>query len=300
MRKSRKIALGVVFALVAVLSVVAATAAYMLLHRVEGSYFVSDGIRLHYTEEGEGPPVILLHGFAVNADLNWRLSGISPRLAKEFHVVALDLRGHGLSDKPRTAAAYGMQLVEDVLRLMDLLDIERAHVVGYSSGGFVALKLATTHPERLLSVAVLGAGWENPEASHFLGELDRFAAALQSGKAVGPIAQAFGEDRRPSLVHRTWVKLMTGYLADKDAMVALIGSLTELAVSEAHLRSIQVPICGIVGGEDILRPGAEAMVGRVPKYDLTVIAGADHVRAPTRPEFQETLVAFLRRNKPQK
>ena len=74
-------------------------AAWWLTERVEGRYFDSDGVRLHFTDEGFGPPVILLHGFAVNADLNWRLPGVTQALTPEFRVISLDLR-EGLRQWP--------------------------------------------------------------------------------------------------------------------------------------------------------------------------------------------------------
>ncbi len=81
------------------------------------------------------------------------------RLSRRYRVIALDNRGHGKSDKPYDPAQYGLELVDDVVRLMDHLGIAKAHVVGYSLGGFITLKLALRHPERLLSAAPCGAGW---------------------------------------------------------------------------------------------------------------------------------------------
>jgi pimeloyl-ACP methyl ester carboxylesterase len=132
--------------------------AFLATRRVCGQWLDADGVRLHYTDEGAATPVVLLHGFAVNADLNWRPPGITAALVRGFRVIALDLRGHGLSDKPHDPGRYGMEMLEDIPRLLDHPGIERAHVVGYSLGGIITLKLAATHPERLLSAAVLGAG----------------------------------------------------------------------------------------------------------------------------------------------
>lgn len=92
--------LRVVAALVAIVATAAAAVFYRITHRVEGRCFDSNGVCLRYTVEGEGESVVLLHGFAVNADINWRLPGITQALAKEFRVIAMDLRGPGLSGKP--------------------------------------------------------------------------------------------------------------------------------------------------------------------------------------------------------
>jgi len=111
--------------------------------------FTSAGVPIHYLESGSGPPVILIHGWS--ADLHmW--DDIRARLAAKYEVVALDCRGHGRSGKPHEPSAYGIEMVNDVVRLLDHLAIKQANVVGYSMGGSIALKMLETHPERLLSV----------------------------------------------------------------------------------------------------------------------------------------------------
>jgi pimeloyl-ACP methyl ester carboxylesterase len=137
--------------------------AYLVFVRVEGEYFQSNGARIHYTDEGNGVPVILVHGFAANADLNWRRAGVVGALNDDFRVITFDLRGHGLSDRLYEEDAYGLKMVEDVIALMDHLKIEKAHVAGYSLGGFITLKLAAEHPDRLLSAAICAAGWRDPK-----------------------------------------------------------------------------------------------------------------------------------------
>lgn len=109
----------------------------------------SDGTRVYYMVQGAGEPVVLIHGYGVTASINWKLPGILPALARNYRVVALDVRGHGRSDKPHDPAEYGVNMADDVLRMLDHLNIETAHVIGYSMGGFILLKLAVEHPERI-------------------------------------------------------------------------------------------------------------------------------------------------------
>jgi pimeloyl-ACP methyl ester carboxylesterase len=281
----------------ALLIVVAAAAVVLrVTHRVEGEYFDSSGVRLHYTVEGTGEPVVLLHGFAVNADLNWRLPGITPALAEEFRVIAVDLRGHGLSGKPRNREQYGIEMVEDVARLLDHLHIRKAHVAGYSLGGLITLKLATTHPDRLLTASPLGSGWERPENSAFLGALDELGESLRSGRGIAPLAGHLGPDReQPGLLHTWWVRILTRYLNDGEALGAMVLGIPDLTVEEGDLRRIPVPVCSIVGSQDPLRRGVDAMEGLVPYLTVVRIDGADHIRTPRRHEFVEALRAFLRR-----
>lgn len=101
----------------------------------------SKGVKISYFIEGKGTPVVLLHGLYSSAKINWELPGITALLSKDFQVISLDMRGHGASDKPTGADDYGVEMVEDVVRLMDHLKIKKAHIVGYSMGGIVAVKL---------------------------------------------------------------------------------------------------------------------------------------------------------------
>ena len=116
-----------------------ATSAFAL----EDKTFDSRGVKIHYIIEGQGEPVILVHGFTASIPVQWGLPGIISKLAKQYQVIALDNRGHGNSDKPHDPDSYGKQMPEDVLRLMDHLKIKKAHVVGYSMGGFMAVAAPT-------------------------------------------------------------------------------------------------------------------------------------------------------------
>ncbi len=112
-----------------------------------------NGVRLHCVVEGEGPLVLLLHGFPETSRA-WRKQ--IPALAKRFRVVAPDLRGFGASDKPRGIAAYDTSVVaNDIVALIHAFDAERAHVVGHDWGGGVAWAVATGHPEAVDRLVVL-------------------------------------------------------------------------------------------------------------------------------------------------
>jgi len=283
--------------LVVIIAVVAAGVGYgyyTLTHRVEGAYFDSDGVKIHYTDEGEGEPVVLIHGFAVNSDLNWRWEGIIDALAKDFRVVAMDLRGHGLSGKPHDAEQYGEEMAKDVVRLMDHLSIEKAHIVGYSLGAFISLKLATMHPERMLTACPLGAGWEKLEESRVFPALEALSRTLDSGHGIEPPSGKFGEGRaRVGFLQTAMVRVMTGFFNDHQALAAVLRSARDLAVTEDAVRGIPVPVCSIVGTRDPLKVGVENMQGVVPDLKVVLVENADHLRTPMRPEFLDALRAFL-------
>jgi pimeloyl-ACP methyl ester carboxylesterase len=272
----------------------AGTALALLTYRVKGQCVDNGEVCLHFTDEGDGPPVILLHGFAVNADINWRRPGITKKLAQEYRVISLDLRGHGLSTKLYGMDSYGAQMVEDVVLLLDHLGIAKAHVVGYSLGGFIALKLAVDYPERLRTVTAMGSGWEHPDDGAFLSALPRLGDELMSGEPISPLSGYFGgEWEEPTLVHTLWIKLMTGFLNDPHALAGVVLSVPELAITENELRTISLPTCSIVASQDPLRPGAEAMVGRVANHRIVIIENADHLGALMRAKTLDTLREFL-------
>lgn len=285
------------FSALGLIVLLALVAIFILIHRTEGDYFSSNDIRIHYTDEGEGTPVVLLHGFAVNADLNWRIPDVTERLADQFRVISMDLRGHGLSSKPHDPDKYGIEMVEDVIRLLDHLKIDKAWVAGYSLGGFIALKLAVLHPDRLFGVAPCGAGWEQPKQGRFLAALDRFADKLEKDESIGPLAAEIDPERpKPGFIHRLWVNLMTGYFNDKQALIAMIRAIPELAITKEELSGVSIPVLAVVGENDLLSVGAKAMEGVLPDLRLVVVPRADHMQVPGSDELQNELIRFFNRD----
>jgi pimeloyl-ACP methyl ester carboxylesterase len=125
----------------------------------ESQFFDAKGVKLHYLVEGTGEPVVLIHGAKSSARMNWELPGVMDALAGDHRVIALDLPGYGESDQPTDPADYGQAWIEDLILLLDHLKIEKAHIVGYSMGGVVALKFIADHPDRVLSGTLGGMGW---------------------------------------------------------------------------------------------------------------------------------------------
>ena len=116
----------------------------------------ADDIKFHYIEQGEGTPIVLIHGLGSSAVCNWFNTGVAQELAKTNWVIALDMRGHG--ETPRQSEdSHGSTLV-DVLNLMDHLQIERAHIGGYSMGGATTVGLMKLAPQRFITASILGAG----------------------------------------------------------------------------------------------------------------------------------------------
>jgi len=113
--------------------------------------FESDGVSIAYSDEGEGEPILLIHGFASNVAANWRdAHWLRTLTGARRRVIALDNRGHGHSQKLYDPDLYGAPaMAEDARRLLDHLGISRADVMGYSMGARIAVFLALAHPERV-------------------------------------------------------------------------------------------------------------------------------------------------------
>ena len=123
--------------------------------------FDSDGVEIAYLDEGEGEPILLIHGFASNLEANW----IAPNWVRTLteagrRVIAYDNRGHGESEKLYDPELYGAPtMAEDARRLLDHLDIERADLLGYSMGARINVFLTFAHPKRVRSVVFGGLGF---------------------------------------------------------------------------------------------------------------------------------------------
>lgn len=298
-RKTKLFRIGTIVCLICVLFFILAgiMVYYLFIHRVTGQWVdVGNGVRIHYTDDGTGEPVVLVHGFAINSDLNWRKNGIISELSRHFRVIAMDLRGHGLSGKPHSAEEYRLHMVEDIGALLNHLRIENAHIVGYSLGGFVALKFARMHPDRVRTLSALGSGWEQPEESQFLQELNKLAQRLERGKGVEPIISHIGDNpRHTGFLHTITVKILTGYFNDPLALAGVLRGIPELKLTREDIQQLHMPICLIVGEHDPLRRGAERLKSEVPHAQLTIIYRSDHVTAPMKKEFIETLIRFLQK-----
>lgn len=263
-------------------------------HAAERKSFDSDGVPISYLEAGAGEPVILIHGFIANAQLNWVAPGVFDALAADYHVIALDNRGHGQSGKPHDAAAYGPQMAKDVVNLMDHLGIKKAHVAGYSLGGFITTHLIAKYSDRLLSAAPCGAGWAPPGDGR--EELsDAIAESLESGNGITPLMDALtpAGQPKPSAEQMAQTNRMIMAMNDPLALAAVARGLKNLAVTADELRAGKVAVHSIIGEIDPLKATVDAMQQALPSMTVTVVAGADHMNAFTNPAFIPALQAHI-------
>lgn len=265
-----------------------------ILH-AEDFFFDSDGVRIHYTVEGSGEPVLLIHGYSVNAVMNWGAPGIIKGLSDHYQVIALDNRGHGQSEKPHDPAAYGDKMVEDQIRLLDHLKIRKAHVVGYSMGGFITAALMTKHPDRVVTATLGGAGWNTPEeAEAQAGMLTQLADSLEKGNGIGPLIVALTPpgQQPPGQDEIAATSKMLLSMNDPLALAAVArGGLPR--VPEAKIRANKIPALALIGENDPLKAGVDHLDGMMPNLKIVVVPGATHLTAFASPVFLESLKNFL-------
>lgn len=264
----------------------------------EGHYFDSNGVRIHYFDKGKGTPVILVHGLGINAQMNWMTSGVFWHLANKYRVIALDVRGHGRSGKPHDPNQYGPEMAEDVVRLMDHLKIDKAHVVGYSMGGFIVIKLLTMHPERLLSAAPCGAGWAaNPEKD--LAFLDQIADDLDHGKGFEQLLAFLRPvGKQPRTVRTKILSHVLTVINDVPAIAAAVRSMRQLQVTEAQLRANRVPTLAVIGAKDPLKVFADQLAAVTSNLRLVVVQRGNHMTTLRRRGAIEALDRFLAEHSP--
>lgn len=266
-----------------------------VLH-AEDFFFDSDGVRIHYTVEGKGEPVVLIHGYAASIAANWAMPGIVKGLAANYQVIALDNRGHGQSEKPHDPAAYGNKMSEDVLRLMDHLQIQKAHIVGYSMGGFMTGWLVTEHPERVLTATMGGAGWNKPDqVPQMSGMLKMLAESLEQGKGLGPLIVALTPVGQPPMTPQQIEATNKMFLALNNDPLALAAVARNgmPQVTEARLRANKIPALALIGEVDPLKAGVDNLDGLMPNLKIVVIPKANHLTAFVSPLFLESLLSFL-------
>ena len=239
----------------------------------------NNGVGIHYEVAGQGPPVILLHGFPDSGRV-WRHQVLALADAG-FQVIVPDLRGYGRSDKPGDVAAYAMPYLEaDVVAILDQLQVTRAHVVGHDWGAGIAWRLAILHPDRVDHLAVLSVG--HPAA--FAG-----AGLAQREKSWYMLLFQFHGVAGQWLSRNDWANFRAwARHPDADAVIAELeasGSLTPglswyranlppeaLLAEPAAIPPVQAPTLGIWSSKDIALTEAQ-MTG-----------SADHVSGPWRYE----------------
>src|SRR5215210_4791164 len=240
--------------------------------------FHHGAVELAYFDEGEGEPIVLIHGFASNKEVNWVYPGWTSAL-KGRRVIALDNRGHGQSSKLYDPADYHLRLMtEDVRALLDYLRIERADVMGYSMGARIAAFLAHDHPQRVRAAILGGIG-----------------SALLTGGLSENIADAL---EAPSLdqvsdpVGRAFRQFAEQTRSDLNALAACLrGSRQRMTPEEAT--AIRVPVLIAVGAKDTVAGSPHELAKLIPGAQVLEIPNRDHMLAVGDRAYKEGMLKFL-------
>ena len=247
--------------------------------------FQSDGVEIAYEVMGEGAPVLLIHGFASNARVNWRDSLWVKSLTDAGHcVIAHDNRGHGQSEKLYDPSDYGAdEMAEDARRLLDHLEIANADVIGYSMGARLTALLAIAHPDRVRR-AVLGGLAANMISG--LGGSETIARGFEADDAAtitDPAARGF----------RAFAEQTS---SDLRALAACMRGGSRQAISREAIAGIACPVLVVAGDADEIAGPVEPLVAAIPNARGLSLPGRDHMKAVGDRLFKQEVVAFLGEN----
>jgi pimeloyl-ACP methyl ester carboxylesterase len=245
--------------------------------------FDNGAVEIAYLDEGEGEPILLVHGFASTKNVNWVYpTWVSDLRKNGRRVIALDNRGHGESAKLYDPADYSIPtMAGDVIALMDHLDIPRADVMGYSLGARMTAWLGLTKPERLRSAILGGIGMAMVDGG---GPGENVAAALEApslddvSDPVGRTFRAFADQTR----------------SDRRALAACLRGSRGL-MSREDVAGINVPVLIAVGTTDEVAGSAHGLGELIAGSQVLDIPGRDHMRAVGDKVYKSGVADFLSR-----
>jgi pimeloyl-ACP methyl ester carboxylesterase len=245
--------------------------------------FSHDDVEIAFLDEGKGPPVILVHGFASNRSVNWVYTGwVTALTGAGRRVIALDNRGHGESSKLYDPSAYhSATMAEDVRALLDHLGLPQADVIGYSLGARIIAFLALAHPARVRTGVLGGLGMGLVDG---VGDPEKIALALEAPTLAdvsdpsGHMYRAFAEKTR----------------SDLRALAACIRGVRQ-TIRRQDVARIAVPLLVAVGANDNIAGSPQALAALIPGAEAFVIPGRDHMLAVGDRRFKAAALSFLQR-----
>ncbi|MDQ4080057.1 MAG: alpha/beta fold hydrolase [Gemmatimonadota bacterium] len=256
----------------------AAAPSSLTLAGAADEYFMSGDVRIRFRDIGQGASVVLIHGLARSLE-DW--FGLGDSLARDHHVIAFDVRGFGKSTRLKDPSRLGIEMAEDVIRLLDHLGIARAHLVGHSMGAAIAAKLAATHPDRVLSVSLL-AGPFFGDSTAFARDERGFAAGVErTGSMMAVIEWLF--PMYPDSVQAA-MNAQTMSTNDPAIIAAAMRSMDALVVAPNVASVVRAPAVVAVGGADPMLPQSRWLASWWPSSRLVEVAEADHVTILFQPE----------------
>ena len=270
------------------------------------SRFLEEKPRLHYHEAGAGPALILLHGSGPGVSGWSNFRGNFAAFAERFRTVIPDMPGFGRSERPELDRAYPRVAAEHLLRLLDALGIERAHLLGNSMGGYVAFEFALAHPDRVDRLVGMGPGGLaanilGPEPSEGARRLGEFMAApskagmqawvdtMVANKKV--VDDALIEERLANA-------LAPGAMESAIAIFMSLAAHPEPVPLWARVRDIKAPTLITWGRDDRMLPVESGLFGfrQMPNAELHIFSRCGHwAQVERKAEFERIVTEFLTR-----
>ena len=244
--------------------------------------FNSDSVEIAFDDEGQGEPVLLIHGFASNGRVNWVDTGwVKTLLDARFRVITIDNRGHGESEKLYDQKFYeAAEMAEDAQRLLDHLDITSAHVMGYSMGARISAFLTINHPTRVATAVYAG-----------------LAANMINGVGGGPEIAAGLEAPSLNDVTDLGAKAFRYFAeqtkSDLKALAACIRS-SRIKINTDMLASIHVPVLVVTGEADTVSGPVQPLVDAIPGAIGKTLPRRNHMNAVGDKLYKETVLKFLK------
>ncbi|WP_029058764.1 alpha/beta fold hydrolase [Stappia stellulata] len=244
-------------------------------------HFDSAGLRLAYLDEGEGEPILLIHGFASNKSVNWVYPGWVEMLVKAGRrVIAIDNRGHGESDGSHDPDDYGAPaMAEDARRLLEHLGLTGVDVMGYSMGARITAFLTLNHPDLVRSAIFGGLGYGMITG---IGNPEPIASALEADKLSdvkdrnGRAFRAFADQTK----------------SDRKALAACMRSSRQ-RISQDEVARIAQPVLVAVGTRDEIAGSAADLARLMPHAEVLDIPNRDHMVAVGDKAYKAGVLAFL-------
>lgn len=252
----------------------------------------ANGIHQYYEISGEGPPVLLLHGLG-SSTRDWEFQAAA--LEGAYRVIAVDLRGHGQSEKP--PGPYSVPLfAEDVYRFVRALDLVPLHLVGYSLGGLVAFQFALSYPETLLTLTILNSAPAlNRDQEAARAEADRRIGVVHD-KGMRGMGEALANGMFPNPAHADLREEFADRWGDNDvdAYIAATCSVLGWSVWD-RVGEIQTPTL-VISADNDLWPLSEKeeYIALLPDAQYVVIEDAHHMAPREKPDaVNAALLDFL-------
>ena len=243
--------------------------------------FHNGSVEIAYLDEGEGLPIVLVHGFASTKEVNWVNPGWFSTLKRAGRrVIALDDRGHGQSSKLYDPAEYHTTLMaEDVRALMDHLGIGRADVMGYSMGARITAFLALAHPERVRAAILGGLGIHLIDG---VGLPESIADALEA-PSLDDVTDPQG---------RTFRAFADQTKSDRRALAACIRGSRQVLTRE-QAGAISQPVLIAIGTNDVVSGSGHELAAVIPGSRVLDIPNRDHMLAVGDRVYKDGVVNFL-------